>query len=38
VAAGVAFAGQEVAHVPREDYDERLDWIVTEQGAVRCGG
>jgi 5-formyltetrahydrofolate cyclo-ligase len=32
LAVGVAFAGQEMA-VPREDFDEPLDWIVTEQYA-----
>ncbi|MGH6953820.1 MAG: 5-formyltetrahydrofolate cyclo-ligase [Alphaproteobacteria bacterium] len=35
LAVGVAFAAQEVARVPRDDGDERLDWIVTEGGAVR---
>jgi 5-formyltetrahydrofolate cyclo-ligase len=35
VAVGVAFAGQEVAHVPRGDHDEPLDWILTENGASR---
>lgn len=34
-AVGVAFAGQEVAYVPREDLDESLDWIVTEREAIR---
>jgi 5-formyltetrahydrofolate cyclo-ligase len=32
VAVGVAFSGQEVAHVPREAHDEPLDWILTETG------
>jgi 5-formyltetrahydrofolate cyclo-ligase len=35
VAVGVAFAGQEMAEVPREAHDEPLDWILTEQGASR---
>jgi 5-formyltetrahydrofolate cyclo-ligase len=35
VAVGVAFAGQEVAHVPHGDHDEPLDWILTENGASR---
>lgn len=30
---GVAYAGQRADSVPRDRYDERLDWIVTEQGA-----
>jgi 5-formyltetrahydrofolate cyclo-ligase len=35
VAVGVAFAGQEMAEVPREAHDEPLDWILTEHGASR---
>ncbi len=31
---GVAYAGQRVASVPSQDYDEPLDLVVTEQGAV----
>ena len=38
VAVGVAFAAQEVAEVPHDGFDERLDWIVTERGARRLGG
>ena len=38
VAVGVAFAGQQVDHVPRDRYDQPLDWIVTEEKAVRIGG
>jgi len=38
LAVGVAFAAQEVAEVPRDGFDERLDWIVTERGARRLGG
>lgn len=41
VAVGVAFAGQEMAEVPREAHDEPLDWILTEHGPSRpqspCG-
>jgi 5-formyltetrahydrofolate cyclo-ligase len=33
IAAGFAFAGQEVAHVPYSENDQRLDMIVTELGA-----
>ena len=33
LAAGFAFSGQEVPHVPHHDGDERLDWVVTEIGA-----
>ncbi|HUF44987.1 MAG TPA: 5-formyltetrahydrofolate cyclo-ligase, partial [Aestuariivirgaceae bacterium] len=35
VAVGAAFAGQEVAQVPRGPHDEPLDWIVTEHGPKR---
>ena len=37
VSIGVAFAAQEVNSVPRDQYDERLDFIVTEDGRVWCG-
>lgn len=33
-AIGVAFAGQEVDRVPRGAADQRLDWIITEEGAL----
>ena len=29
VAVGVAFAAQEVAYIPVEPHDQRLDWIIT---------
>jgi 5-formyltetrahydrofolate cyclo-ligase len=35
IAAGFAFAGQEVAEVPHHEGDEKLDWIVTELGVRR---
>ena len=38
VAVGAAFAGQQVDHVPHDRYDQPLDWIVTEEKAVRIGG
>jgi len=31
-AIGVAYAGQEVAELPREEHDHRLDAIITENG------
>ena len=31
-AVGVAYAGQEIAHVPMTIDDEYLDWIATENG------
>jgi 5-formyltetrahydrofolate cyclo-ligase len=33
LAIGVAYAGQRVAVLPAQDHDERLDLVVTEQGA-----
>jgi 5-formyltetrahydrofolate cyclo-ligase len=35
LAVGVAFAAQEVASVPRDRHDQKLDWIVTEAEAIR---
>ena len=37
LAVGVAFAAQEVDRVPRDPWDEPLDWIVTEEIAMRIG-
>lgn len=31
---GLAFAGQEIAELPHEDHDERLDAILTETGYI----
>lgn len=37
-AVGLAYAAQAVLfHLPVEDHDEPMDWIVTEQGANRYG-
>ena len=33
IAAGAAFAGQRVDSCPHGPFDQRLDWIVTEDGA-----
>jgi 5-formyltetrahydrofolate cyclo-ligase len=35
VAVGVGFEAQRVARVPAGDGDETLDWIVTEERAIR---
>lgn len=35
-AAGVAFAQTQVAHVPREVHDQRLDFVLTENGLMAC--
>lgn len=34
VAVGLAFAAQEVEAVPREAFDERLDYVLTEKGVI----
>lgn len=34
LAVGLAYAGQEVSAVPHGPNDKRLDWIVTEAGAI----
>lgn len=35
-AVGYAFAAQEVDALPVSPLDQRLDWIVTERGAIDC--
>ena len=37
IAVGVGYQAQGVDKVPSGDRDERLDWIVTEERAIRCG-
>lgn len=37
IAAGFAFAVQEFPQLPHLVHDERLDWIITENGARRVG-
>jgi len=36
VAVGVAYAEQRLDAVPHLDYDQRLDWVLTPAGAIRC--
>jgi 5-formyltetrahydrofolate cyclo-ligase len=36
LAIGLAYAAQEVASVPHDEKDERLDLVVTEQGVLSC--
>jgi 5-formyltetrahydrofolate cyclo-ligase len=36
VAVGIAFDEQRVDAVPHLDYDERLDWVLTPSGPIRC--
>jgi 5-formyltetrahydrofolate cyclo-ligase len=37
VAIGVGYAAQVVDHVPRADYDQPLDFIMTEEETIACG-
>lgn len=37
VAIGLGFDEQKVDAVPHADYDERLDWVLTPSGPLRCG-
>ena len=36
-AVGLALDEQRVDGVPHADYDERLDWVLTPSGPLRCG-
>jgi 5-formyltetrahydrofolate cyclo-ligase len=36
VAIGVAYDQQRIDAVPHLDYDERLDWVLTPSGPIRC--
>lgn len=38
IATGYGFAIQKVDALPVSPLDQRLDWIVTERGAIRCRG
>jgi len=37
-AVGFGFGAQEVDEVPADDFDQRLDWIVTDAEAIRVEG
>ena len=37
-AVGVAYDQQAVDAVPHLDYDERLEWVLTPSGAIKCTG
>lgn len=37
LAVGVAFSAQEAQDLPEEEFDARLDWVVTEKGARAFG-
>jgi 5-formyltetrahydrofolate cyclo-ligase len=36
VAVGLGFDEQQIPSVPHADYDERLDWVLTPAGPIRC--
>jgi 5-formyltetrahydrofolate cyclo-ligase len=36
-AIGIAYAGQEMDRVPRDAFDQRMDWIMTEKETFKCG-
>jgi 5-formyltetrahydrofolate cyclo-ligase len=38
VAVGLAYEAQRVDAVPHLDYDERLDWVLTPSGPIKCTG
>lgn len=38
LAVGFAFAVQQVPALPARPEDQRLDWVVTERGAIKCAG
>jgi len=38
VAVGLAYDEQRIDAVPHLDYDERLDWVLTPSGPIRCVG
>lgn len=37
IAIGLSYDELEVDAVPHLDYDERLDWVLTPSGPIRCG-
>ena len=36
VAVGIAYDEQRVDAVPHESYDQRLDWVLTPSGPMKC--
>jgi 5-formyltetrahydrofolate cyclo-ligase len=36
-AVGLGYDGQRIDAVPHFEYDERLDWVLTPSGPLRCG-
>lgn len=37
ITIGVAYSAQQITNVPTDKHDQRLDWILTEKGPVKCG-
>jgi 5-formyltetrahydrofolate cyclo-ligase len=35
VTVGIAYETQEISHIPHEQHDQRLDWIVTEKSIFK---
>ena len=33
---GLCFSAQNILNIPREIHDQKLDWVVTEEGALNC--
>ena len=38
IAVGVGYDEQRIDAVPHLDYDQRLDWVLTPSGSLRCSG
>jgi len=36
ITIGVAYAAQEIDQVPINQYDQQLDWVLTEKGPIKC--
>jgi 5-formyltetrahydrofolate cyclo-ligase len=37
-AIGIAYDAQQIDRAPMAEYDQKLDWIVTERRVIRCAG
>jgi len=38
IAVGIGYDEQKIDAVPHLDYDQRLDWVLTPSGPLRCAG
>lgn len=36
IAIGVAYSAQQVTNVPHAEHDQKLDWVLTEKGPMKC--